>query len=211
MDRARWELVQSLFHAAADLAPADQRVFLDSACGGDETLARAVSGMLDQDAREASLLDRQVAYAAGPMVHQEAPAAVPDQLFGPYRLVRLLGEGGAGVVYLAARDDLDSVVAIKILRDAWLSPARLERFAIEQRILAQLNHPSIARLYDADTLPDGTPWFAMEYVEGLPLTTFCRERDSGRALLHPAPSGTPGTSRRATMQAANRFPQKTSA
>ena len=64
-----------------------------------------------------------------------------------------------GVVYLAERDDLGSLAAIKILRDAWLSPARRERFAAEQRTLAQLNHPSIARLYDADTLADGTPWF----------------------------------------------------
>jgi serine/threonine-protein kinase len=66
-------------------------------------------------------------------------------------------------------------VAIKVLRDAWLSPARRERFAVEQRTLAQLNHPSIARLYDAAVLPDGTPYFVMEYVDGVPLTTYCRE------------------------------------
>jgi eukaryotic-like serine/threonine-protein kinase len=80
-----------------------------------------------------------------------------------------------GVVYLAERVDLGSLVAIKLLRDAWLSPARRERFASEQRTLAQLNHPSIARLYDADTLDDGTPWFVMEYVEGVPLTEYCVE------------------------------------
>src|ERR1019366_758605 len=82
--------------------------------------------------------------------------------------------GGLGVVYLAQRDDLGSLVAIKILRDAWLSPARRERFLSEQRTLAQLNHPSIARLYDADTLEDGTPWFVMEHVDGIPLTHYCR-------------------------------------
>jgi serine/threonine-protein kinase len=85
----------------------------------------------------------------------------------------VLGEGGMGVVYLAERADLGSRAAIKILRDAWLSPSRRERFAAEQRTLAQLNHPSIARLYDADTLPDGTPWFVMEYVEGVPLNAYC--------------------------------------
>ena len=79
-----------------------------------------------------------------------------------------------GVVYLAERDDLGTVAAIKILRDAWLSPSRRERFASEQRTLAQLNHPFIARLYDAGTLADGTPWFVMEYVEGTPLTEYCR-------------------------------------
>ena len=111
-----------------------------------------------------------------------APAILAADL-GPYRIVRVLGEGGMGVVYLAERDDLGSLVAIKILRDAWLSPARRERFLSEQRTLAQLNHPSIARLYDADTLADGTPWFAMEYVDGLPLTEYCRQRQS----VHPRP------------------------
>lgn len=83
-----------------------------------------------------------------------------------------------GVVYLAEREDLGNRVAIKILRDASLSPARRERFASEQRTLAQLNHPFIARLYDADTLADGTPWFVMEYVEGDPLTEYCAKHES---------------------------------
>src|SRR5258707_9873662 len=83
-----------------------------------------------------------------------------------------------GGVYLAERRDLGSQVAVKVLRDAWLSPSRRERFASEQRLLAQLNHPSIARLYDADTSDDGTPWFVMEYVEGVPLTKYCFERAS---------------------------------
>ena len=85
-----------------------------------------------------------------------------------------------GIVYLAERADLGSQVAIKVLRDAWLSPARRARFATEQRTLAQLNHPLIARLYDADTSSDGTPFFAMEYVEGVPLSEYCRQH--GRSL-----------------------------
>ena len=78
-----------------------------------------------------------------------------------------------GVVYLGRRDDLASTAAVKILRDAWLSPARRERFAAEQRTLAQLVHPAIAQLHDAGTLPDGTPWIVMEYVDGQPLTEYC--------------------------------------
>jgi serine/threonine protein kinase len=89
----------------------------------------------------------------------EIPASLRE--IGHYRIERLLGEGGMGVVYLAHREDLGSQVAIKLLRDGWMSPARRERFTSEQRTLAQLNHPSIARIYDADTLADGTPWFAM--------------------------------------------------
>jgi serine/threonine protein kinase len=98
--------------------------------------------------------------------------------FHPYRLERLIGEGGMGVVYLAEHVDLGTPVAIKILRDAWLSPARRRRFEAEQRILAQLTHHGIARLYDAQTLADGTPWFVMEYVDGLPLTEYCERRGS---------------------------------
>jgi serine/threonine protein kinase/tetratricopeptide (TPR) repeat protein len=174
VDSARWERIQWLFHRAADLPAAEQRHFLTSACPADDGLVRDVLAMLAHDARPSSLLDREVAQAAGEVLGNSVPAALVGQTFGPYRLTRVLGEGGMAVVYLATRDDLGSVAAIKILRDAWLSPARRERFSSEQRILAQLNHPAIARLYDANTLPDGTPWIAMECVEGVPLTEYCR-------------------------------------
>ena len=113
---------------------------------------------------------------------------LPLEEFGPYRIKRVLGEGGMGVVYLAEREDLGSLVAIKVLRDAWLSPARLARFESEQRTLANLNHPSIARLYDADCLENGTPWFVMEYVDGAPLTDYCR---TARMLHRRAPAVVP--------------------
>jgi serine/threonine-protein kinase len=119
-----------------------------------------------------------VAFTAEAILGRLDEAQLGRQLFGPYRLIRILGEGGMGVVYLADRADLGAQAAIKILPDAWLSPARRERFFAEQRTLAQLNDPGIARLYDADTLPDGTPWFAMEYVDGLPLTDWCRRHQS---------------------------------
>ena len=156
---------------------AEQPRFLQTRCGEDRDLLAAVSAMLEED-RGVSLLDRDVSHAAA-QVLGNGDAGLPTQRFGPYRIQRLLGEGGMGLVYLGGRDDLGSVAAIKILRDAWLSPIRRERFAAEQRTLAQLNHPSIARLYDADTLGDGTPWIAMEYVEGVPLTTYCSEHRLG--------------------------------
>ena len=172
MDPSRWERLQSLFHAAADLSPAEQRAFLDTECGDDASLRFEAMSMLAEDARDGSLLDRGIAVAADDVLGQ-TEFSPSSARFGPYRITRVLGEGGMGVVYLGMRDDLGTLAAVKILRDAWLSPARRERFASEQRTLAQLNHPLIARLYDADTLPDGTPWFVMEYVEGLPLTDYC--------------------------------------
>jgi eukaryotic-like serine/threonine-protein kinase len=173
MESTRWDRLQALFHAAADLPPSSQRGFLEAATHDDPSLLAEVQALLDADAGGATLLDRGLAEVASTVV---GTAQVPQTILGRYRLQRVLGEGGMGIVYLAERTDLGSTCAIKLLRDAWLSPARRERFAEEQRTLASLNHPAIARLYDADRLPDGTPWFAMEYVEGQPLTDFCEGR-----------------------------------
>ncbi len=177
MDSKRWELIQTLFHGAADLPERERSAFLQSACGGDESLSAEVLALLEEDARSDSLLNRDLAEVAQEVLGAEAEPALPFQQIGPYRILRVLGEGGMGVVYLAERGDIGSLVAIKLLRDAWLSPARRERFSSEQRTLAHLNHPSIARLYDAGALDDGTPWFAMEYVDGLPLTNYCSEHE----------------------------------
>lgn len=178
MESARWHRMQTLFHEAAGLPEPQRRAFLQETCAGDDAMMAAVLAMLEEDSRGASLLDGGVARLAHRIIGDGAAPSFAPQDFGPYRILSVLGEGGMGVVYLAERDDLGSLVAIKILRDAWLSPARRERFLSEQRTLAQLNHPSIARLYDADTLADGTPWFAMEYVDGLPLTAYCWQRQS---------------------------------
>src|ERR1700733_10918126 len=175
MDSSRWQKVQSLFHQAADLPESDRRGFLETECAGDPALINEVLMLLQEDSRGGSLLDRDIAHVAHDVFHDPSADSQPFKEFGPYRIIKMLGEGGMGVVYLAEREDLGSQVAIKILRDAWLSPARRARFAAEQRTLAQLNHPSIARLYDADTSPDGTPFFVMEYVEGIPLTNYCQQ------------------------------------
>ncbi len=178
MDSERWERVQALFHEALDQPPHARLAFLKHASGGDDDLVADVKALLDEDARGSSLLDRDVSQVASQMLGPVATASLPAEEFGPYRLREVLGEGGMGVVYLAERQDLGSLAAIKVLRDAWMSPARRERFATEQRTLAQMTHPSIARLYDADALADGTPWFAMEYVQGVPLAEYCQEHHS---------------------------------
>jgi serine/threonine-protein kinase len=176
-DAERWARVQALFHEAAALPAAERRGFLDARAGGETALVEEVLALLAADTRGDSLLDRDLAGVAAEVLPSAEHGPLPREI-GPYRLRERLGEGGMGVVHLAERTDLGSLVAIKFLRDAWASPARRERFVNEERLLAQLNHPFIARLYDADVLPDGTPWFAMEYVDGAPITVFCRERGS---------------------------------
>jgi eukaryotic-like serine/threonine-protein kinase len=173
MDSGRWEQIQSLFHEAAGYPEPERRSFVETASGGDQQLMDEVLAMLAADDRSASLLDRGLHGIAYQMVGASAKTA-PSQEFGPYRLVRILGEGGMGVVWLAERADAGNLVAIKFLLHAELSPARRERFAREIKTLAKLKHSFIARLYDAGTLEEGTPWFVMEYVEGQPFTEYCR-------------------------------------
>jgi serine/threonine protein kinase/TolB-like protein len=173
MDAARWDRIQEVFHGAASLEGDARRAFLKTSCDTDSELCAEVEALLAEDARTSSVLDGGVARAAGRVLAGGTPQTV-----GPYRITSPLGEGGMGVVYRAERADLGRAVAVKFLPDAWLSPARRERFAAEQRILARLDHPCIARLYDADVLADGTPWFAMELVEGEPITEHCAQHDS---------------------------------
>lgn len=180
MDAVRWERVQALFHQVADMPPDEQGPILQRECVDDPTLIADVMALLREDAMHGTVMDRGLADAALQLLDRST-APLPSERFGPYRITGLLGEGGMGVVYLAQRDDLGSVAAIKVLRDATLSPARRDRFAQEQRTLASLNHPAIAQLHDADVLPNGTPWFAMEYVQGVPLTDHCARHKSSLA------------------------------
>lgn len=176
LDGERWQRLQVLFHAAVDRPREEWRAFLESESGEDPSMIERVVAMLEEDASSSSMLDRESGHVAAELL--EVEGAVGRRI-GPYRITGLLGEGGMGIVYRAERDDLGSVAAVKILRDAWVSPGRRERFAAEQRLLAHLNHPSIARMYDAGTLDDGTPWIVMEQVDGVPLTEACRLRSLG--------------------------------
>lgn len=173
MDSARWEQIQSLFHDVVERPESEWQAFLEGACGHDAGLMAEVLTMLNADRRSASLLDRGLAGVASEMVGAPLDASSFRE-FGPYRLKRILGEGGMGVVWLAERADAGNLVAIKFLPHAGLAPARRGRFAREIKTLAKLKHPFIARLYDAGTLVDGTPWFVMEFVEGERFTDYCR-------------------------------------
>src|SRR4051812_12892944 len=134
MDSVRWQRIQEVFHQATELPEAEREAFLTTATIGDDDLANRVRRLLEADAETQSIIDEPLADVAGRVITAVAP---PGVSFGPYRIERLLGEGGMGVVYLAERTDLHSRAAVKVLRDAWVSPARRERFAAEQRMLAQ--------------------------------------------------------------------------
>ncbi len=174
MDSGRWEQIKSIFHDALTRPEAGRLSFVESACGADRQMMAEILAMLQADAAGSSLLDSGLPDIAYEIVGAPSESILLRE-FGPYRLQEVLGEGGMGVVWLAERVDTGNPVAIKFLPHAALSPARRERFAIEIKTLAKLRHQFIARLYDAGSLPDGTPWFAMEYVDGLRFTEYCRQ------------------------------------
>jgi serine/threonine-protein kinase len=172
MQSTNWPRAKELFLAALDRPEPERVAFLTRECAGDDELLADVRRLLDASVHHRSPLD-SLADAARDVLGGRATH--PTHI-GRYRVESVLGEGGMGVVYLAVHEDLESRVAIKVLRDAALSPQRREWFLREERLLAQLNHPGIARLFDAEVLADGTPYFVMEYVDGEPITTFCERR-----------------------------------
>jgi serine/threonine-protein kinase len=166
----------ALFREVLDLPADQQAAFLEAACAGDAVLREHIDALRRFDASNGSVLDATASDLAGAVLDGE-PAADEALLagteLGPYRLVREIGRGGMGVVWLAERDDVGNRVALKMLRGALAAPEHERRFLHERRLLARLRHPNIAQLLDAGVAADGTPWYAMEYVEGEAIDQFC--------------------------------------
>lgn len=173
LDPTDWALLQDVFHAAVELGEAARGDFVRERLAGRPELIDRAFALLREDMAEVPLLDAGVGVVAHNVLDSAEPVV---ERLGRYRVLRPLGQGGMGVVYLVERDDLGRQDALKVLRDAALSPARKARFLREQRTLSRLSHPGIAQLHDADVLPDGTPYFVMEYVDGLPLDEYVEEQ-----------------------------------
>jgi serine/threonine-protein kinase len=178
MDVKRWDALNENFNQLVDMEAAEQSRALRALYDSDPAMAEEVRELLREDSLGQQLPEMNVESLLQEALYQDDTALPIDGQIGPYRILRLLGEGGMGVVYLAERTDIAGKVAIKLLRDAWLSPVRRQRFAIEQQMLGLLKHPSIARIYDAGTTKDGTPWFVMEFSEGVPITEHLRQHPS---------------------------------
>jgi eukaryotic-like serine/threonine-protein kinase len=167
----RWHAVDRVFAAALDLPPGERAAFLDLACAGDPALRRKVERLLAADAREAVFLDRPADEVLGLLLGGRGE----PQRLGPYRLLRAIGRGGMGTVFLALRDDeqYDRLVAVKLLHSSLADTELRHRFLAERQILARLEHPAIARLYDGGSTEDGRPYLVMELIEGLPVDEYC--------------------------------------
>jgi serine/threonine protein kinase len=166
----RWSRIKQVFDQASELPQDARRQFLDSCCNGDSDLRREVESLLAAEADAASRYDSPIVGAdSGHMVGQHV---------GSYRIVRRLGTGGMGDVYLGSRDDgqFRKLAAVKMIRFDLLDEHTRRRFENERQALAALEHPNIVRLLDGGTTAAGYPFLMMDYVEGRPIDRYCSEQ-----------------------------------
>ncbi|MEO8673026.1 MAG: serine/threonine-protein kinase, partial [Tahibacter sp.] len=174
-DAARWARIKHLFHQSQEQPETEREHWLTDQCGDDEDLLREIRGLLGAQRASHDILD---AGAVGVLRQIGTGELTPDlsgQRIGAYRLLRLIGEGGMGSVFLAERDgaDFSQRVALKLIRADFVSAETSARFLRERNFLARLVHPHIAQLHDGGVAADGTPYFTLEYVEGAPITKYC--------------------------------------
>jgi eukaryotic-like serine/threonine-protein kinase len=174
----RWQEAEYLFEAAADLQPEERARFLGDVCAQDAELLREVEDLLAADRKNGEGILAAVEREAQSLFGLEG---VMGSRIGAYRIVGEIGRGGMSTVYLAVRDDdqFQKQVAIKLIRFGMDTEDVLDRFRHERQILADLEHPYIARLLDGGAAPDGRPFLVMEYLIGEPLDAYCRNRDLG--------------------------------
>ncbi len=174
----RWQRLQRIFGEAVDLPREQQNEFSAIACGGDESMLREVLTLLQCDSEPTNGPLTNALDAAIDATSTDRRQALIGTVVGSYRLVSVLGHGGAGSVYLAERSDrqYSAQVAVKIVESAALHPDMSMRFRAERQILASLNHPNIARLVDAGETEKGLPYLVMEYVHGSPVDRYCDGR-----------------------------------
>lgn len=168
MDAQRWQRISPLLDALLDMPATERSAHLAILRQEDAALADELERLLTLDASTPDFL-------ATPVL-QLPSGVLPGMRLGPYRLERLLGEGGMGQVWLATRADglYERKVALKLLRPGLANPQLRQRFDRERDILARLSHPFIAQLLDAGIDANGQPYLALEYVEGEPIIRWCQ-------------------------------------
>jgi serine/threonine protein kinase/tetratricopeptide (TPR) repeat protein len=174
--------VEAIFFAALEKpSPEERAAYLDGACGGDAELRRCVERMLNAQPKVGSFMEKPAADLAAAVT---APPGDPPPLregpgtrIGAYKLLQQIGEGGMGVVYMAEQTEpVRRLVALKILKSGLEGAQAVARFESERQALALMDHPNIAKVFDAGTTAEGRPYFVMELVKGVPITKYCDER-----------------------------------
>lgn len=162
MTPERWQQVKGICYAVLDRVPEERGALLDALCLGDDELKRDVAVMIADATR------------LGARSEGSRSGWMPDTI-GSYRILRLVGEGGMGVVYEAQQDQPQRTVALKVIKPGLASPEVLRRFRLESQALGRLQHPGIAQIYEAGTADSGfgpQPYFAMEFIRGESLSSY---------------------------------------
>ncbi len=169
MDSKQWQQVKQLFSAALDLSADEQRVLLENA---DAELRREVEKLLANYESAEDFIDEPAVIEFG---FDDSKDSFIGKKIDDYLILKEIGAGGMGAVYLAEQqsENLSHRVAIKLIKRGMDTNSVLKRFVMERQILANLEHPNIARFTDGGSTDDGVPYFVMEYVEGLPLKKYC--------------------------------------
>src|SRR5216683_79651 len=163
----QWQKVKEIVGSALERPPAQRAAYVDQACSQDRELRKEVESLLSayQDSNRLS----EAPWRA------EAPKSEAEpQVIGPYRLLKQLGVGGMGQVWLAEQiEPVNRQVALKLIKAGMYDAATVQRFKAERQSLAIMDHPAIAKVFDAGTTPVGQPYLVMEYVDGLSITDYC--------------------------------------
>ena len=169
----QWQKVKEIVGAALERGPEERSVFLDEACAPDGELRAEVESLLAAHADADALSEN-------PWGTTVADGGGESQTIGPYRLMRRLGVGGMGQVWLAEQTEpVRRRVALKLIRAGMYDASVIQRFQAERQSLAIMDHPAIAKVFDAGTTPAGQPYLVMEYVDGLPITDYCDRKKLG--------------------------------
>jgi eukaryotic-like serine/threonine-protein kinase len=180
MTPERWQKIDQLLDEALNFEPHKRGAFLDVACIDDAQLRREVESLLASSEQAGDFIEPPLLSSDETTDNDSADLA--GQALGSYRLLREIGRGGMGVVYLAVRadDEFKKQVAIKVVQAGPHNKDLQRRFRRERQILANLNHPNIAQLMDGGTTRQGVPYIVMEFVEGVPITEYC---DAGKLSI----------------------------
>jgi len=180
MTHQKWTQIESILDRLLDLPEEERLKQLEKVCSGDLNLMKQVEDVLSAMKQAGDFLETPLTLDSEDMLDSISPPAPerglkPGTKVGVYEIVRQIGRGGMGSVYLAERADkqFKKVVAIKVVRQGMDTEDILKRFHNERQILASLNHPNIAKLLDGGVTPDGYPYFVMEYISGIPLDVYC--------------------------------------
>jgi serine/threonine protein kinase/Tfp pilus assembly protein PilF len=175
MTPQRFQEIRGVFETLVSMSSSNQAAFLDDLRSRDSELAREVEALLVVHARRGSFIEAPAA-----RLHEDDPFSVvprPEKWIGCYHLIELIGEGGMGQVWRAEQTvPVRRIVAVKLIKAGMDTREVVSRFQSERQALALMEHQAIARVFDAGATPEGRPYFAMEYVDGVPITTYCDDQ-----------------------------------